>query len=362
MDANSCACTDNLSRNNDGHSPVRFKQVFSTKPVNRPYKKMKMVDASTDIEPARVADYDSRDTRSTKNIFCTEKLTCTFDARAYAEFNPDVKQAVGYDELKLKAHFAEHGVYEGRSPCGSIDRSCRFDAVTYRRLHPDVRQDRYYGRTLERALLHYRQFGIDENRAVCVQWKDSDCSNSAPLLKNINDGDFKFSPRSLASGRMRFLSLSQHLEEGRDDDQCDATEKLVCSNAGGESGKAGKGGKRGNTGCKCVPKCNFGEAMECNKSPVYGKKGGKGGSKGGLGESVCKCTPVGTSAPVPAVTEPTTLNTETTTTAPPTTTVHTDTTEPTEPPINCQLNRCKWVQNALNGECIPRCGRSASTT
>jgi hypothetical protein len=62
------------------------------------------------------------------------------------------------------------------------------------------------------------------------------------------------------------------------------------------------------------------------------------------------------------VTEPTTLNTETTTTAPPTTTVHTDTTEPTEPPINCQLNRCKWVQNALNGECIPRCGRSASTT
>jgi hypothetical protein len=49
------------------------------------------------------------------------KAACVFDPRKYADAYPDLKNAFGYDEDKLKKHYYEYGIRENRSPCGKME-------------------------------------------------------------------------------------------------------------------------------------------------------------------------------------------------------------------------------------------------
>jgi hypothetical protein len=86
---------------------------------------------------------------------------CVFNARAYADKYPDLKKAFGYDEAKLKKHYIDWGLKEGRSPCGDIRKDCKFTADQYYRLHPDVKNAGMD------AAQHYKMYGINEGRQVC---------------------------------------------------------------------------------------------------------------------------------------------------------------------------------------------------
>lgn len=90
-----------------------------------------------------------------------EKIRCTFDAQAYSNLYPDLQRAFGGDTNRLRQHYIDHGLREGRSPCGTVNPDCRFNDNTYLTLHPDVR------RANMDAGWHYRKFGINENRDVC---------------------------------------------------------------------------------------------------------------------------------------------------------------------------------------------------
>jgi hypothetical protein len=91
----------------------------------------------------------------------TEQQKCTFRPGAYAELYPDLKAAFGYDEARLKKHYIDNGLREGRSPCGAIHPQCRFNKEEYYMLNPDVQKA---GVDAEQ---HYKQYGINEGRQVC---------------------------------------------------------------------------------------------------------------------------------------------------------------------------------------------------
>ena len=83
---------------------------------------------------------------------------CIFNARMYADKYPDLKQAFGYNEVKLRDHYVRHGIQEGRE----YKNGCRFDANTYANLNPDVRK---VFKTNKTAITnHYKLNGIKENR------------------------------------------------------------------------------------------------------------------------------------------------------------------------------------------------------
>ena len=51
----------------------------------------------------------------------TARLGCLFNAKIYADSYPDLKNAFGYDEDKLRQHYNEFGAKEGRSLCGIFE-------------------------------------------------------------------------------------------------------------------------------------------------------------------------------------------------------------------------------------------------
>jgi hypothetical protein len=83
---------------------------------------------------------------------------CIFNARMYANKYPDLKRAFGYNEVKLRNHYVNHGIKEGRE----YKTGCRFDARTYANLNPDVK--RVYKDNITAITNHYKLNGIKENR------------------------------------------------------------------------------------------------------------------------------------------------------------------------------------------------------
>ncbi len=85
---------------------------------------------------------------------------CIFDAQKYSEKYPDLQNAFRGDANALKRHYIEHGLKEGRTPCGNTNPGCRFDTKTYVSLNQDLNN-------LPNPEQHYKQNGINEGRAVC---------------------------------------------------------------------------------------------------------------------------------------------------------------------------------------------------
>ncbi len=90
------------------------------------------------------------------------KVECRFNHVEYANMYPDLKQAFGYDQNKLKKHFIDYGLNEGRSPCGNLNSSCKFEDNIYYQLNSDVKAAGMD------AKQHYRIYGINEGRQVCL--------------------------------------------------------------------------------------------------------------------------------------------------------------------------------------------------
>lgn len=89
-----------------------------------------------------------------------------FSASYYAEHNPDVVAAVGYDEGKLLNHFLTYGQKEGRKG------NDVFDVASYALANPDL--VKAFGGDLAKYYQHYIQFGKGENRKTA----DKDAFNA----------------------------------------------------------------------------------------------------------------------------------------------------------------------------------------
>jgi hypothetical protein len=76
----------------------------------------------------------------------------------YADKYPDIKNAYGYNEAKIRDHYIKFGIQEGRE----YKTGCRFDPTTYANLNPDVK--RVYKTNTTAITNHYKSTGIMENR------------------------------------------------------------------------------------------------------------------------------------------------------------------------------------------------------
>lgn len=81
-----------------------------------------------------------------------------FDAAYYADHNPDLKAAFGYDERQLLSHFVTTGMAEGRRA------NAAFDVKSYYNMYGDLRA--IYGKDWKQYYLHYIQFGVKEGRVA----------------------------------------------------------------------------------------------------------------------------------------------------------------------------------------------------
>ena len=77
----------------------------------------------------------------------------TFNASRYLHYNPDIRQTVGQDTLRLKTHWIARGLNEGRRA------SDEFDVMFFKRMYPDLCEgiknnqeiDKYYIQTARAA-------------------------------------------------------------------------------------------------------------------------------------------------------------------------------------------------------------------
>lgn len=81
---------------------------------------------------------------------------CVFDAKYYAENNPDVVQEIGTDEQELLKHFVSLGIYQERQG------SKAFDVEKYLLYNEDVANS--CKKDKRDAYIHYIMYGKDEKR------------------------------------------------------------------------------------------------------------------------------------------------------------------------------------------------------
>lgn len=79
-----------------------------------------------------------------------------FDAKYYADSNPDIKSALGYDEYKLLEHFTDFGIKEGRAS------SPTFNVRYYLEANDDLKKA--FGNNYTKAFEHFKNFGCKECR------------------------------------------------------------------------------------------------------------------------------------------------------------------------------------------------------
>lgn len=111
-------------------------------------------------------------------LLCASVTACSmsvsaapFDAAYYAQQNPDVAEAVGYDAQKLAQHYYMYGITEGRA--GNEEDAAKkdkpklvsfeeFDAEYYAKLNQDVVEE--YGTDKLSLYMHYADHGAAEGR------------------------------------------------------------------------------------------------------------------------------------------------------------------------------------------------------
>jgi len=94
---------------------------------------------------------------------------CIFEAKKYADMYPDLKNAFGYDEAKLKQHYLDWGMKEGRSPCGEKAPNCSWSSFDYLKENPQVVNIaiRNKWNPIQVAIDHYKGFGINKDLSPC---------------------------------------------------------------------------------------------------------------------------------------------------------------------------------------------------
>ena len=87
-----------------------------------------------------------------------ENLSMVFDPIYYADHNPDLYEAFGYDTDQLQEHFLTCGMKEGRPGCAD------FNVAVYKEQNADLAAA--YGDDLAAYYTHYMGCGHGEGR-VC---------------------------------------------------------------------------------------------------------------------------------------------------------------------------------------------------
>ena len=125
-------------------------------------------------------------------------LGTVFDATYYANTNPDVKAAYGYDTSALFEHYKVHGIKEGR--IGSL----LFHWEKYRNLNPDLKNA--FGNDAVSYVYHYLNYGIKEGRDAGGDFDAISYANRYPDLKAA----FGYNPEALYKHYLEF-----GMKEGR---------------------------------------------------------------------------------------------------------------------------------------------------
>lgn len=89
-------------------------------------------------------------------IYGNVDYSAVYDYSYYTSHNPDVVNAIGWDDTAVLSHFVNCGMKEGRRAIAS------FDVQSYRRANSDLRAA--YGTNLKQYYLHYISYGKREGR------------------------------------------------------------------------------------------------------------------------------------------------------------------------------------------------------
>lgn len=128
-----------------------------TMPLGKPstYKVSSMPDAIKGWDPTDPSD--NNPWKIYTNSIC-------FDARYYADNNPDLKAAFGYDEVSLLTHWIYNGISEGRRA------SKEFDLTYYKNSYADLRAA--FGDDNLAYMIHYINCGKSEGRKASENYVD----------------------------------------------------------------------------------------------------------------------------------------------------------------------------------------------
>ena len=106
-----------------------------------------------------------------------------FNAKYYADSNPDVKEAFGYDEESLYQHYLTFGLSEGRSA------SPVFDVVAYREMYGDL--DEAFGDNWDAYVEHYFTYGVEEHRVSGGTFDPIAYAEAYPDVKEAFGDDYE---------------------------------------------------------------------------------------------------------------------------------------------------------------------------
>jgi hypothetical protein len=79
-----------------------------------------------------------------------------FNYKYYADNNSDLKEAFGYDAYKLRMHYYENGLFEGRQG------SSAFSVEYYKNKYSDLKKA--FGNNAYSYYIHFLRFGVEEGR------------------------------------------------------------------------------------------------------------------------------------------------------------------------------------------------------
>ena len=105
-----------------------------------------------------------------------------FDAKYYADNNADLKRAFGYDANKLKNHYFNWGIKEGRKS------SSVFDINYYMRNNPDI--EKAFNNNILDAFYHFVNFGIYEGRQASEEFDVKFYIEQYPDIANAYNSDY----------------------------------------------------------------------------------------------------------------------------------------------------------------------------
>jgi len=130
---------------------------------------------------AHAAEAPAAQTQVVKQKLNPTVIAKVFDAKYYAEKNPDVVAVVGSDSAALLNHYVTSGIYEGR------DASATFNASIYALANPDIKA--VYGDNLEAYVEHFIQYGAAEGRiATGAQVASADVATKKVISESISTG------------------------------------------------------------------------------------------------------------------------------------------------------------------------------
>lgn len=132
-----------------------------------------------------------------------DKIQLIFNYKDYAELNPDLKKAFGYNETALYSHWLNCGIKEGRQA------SKIFDVKYYLNNNTDLK--RAFGNDYKRAYLHFVQNGINEERRATRNF-DVNVYRINEDLKNMSNYDLNLHYENFGKNEGRIASIDEKIE------------------------------------------------------------------------------------------------------------------------------------------------------